>query len=290
MKGRIIKGIGGFYYVYTSEGLYTCKAKGVFRKDGKKPLVGDYVEMAIVPNEDMVGNIEDILPRSNFLIRPNVANVDQALIVFALKNPDPNFITLDKMILQYKLQNIPVIICFNKEDLVSKTYGNDVMKEYDKCGCQIFITSTVDGEGINELKAALNGKTTAVAGPSGAGKSSLVNCLSDGTVMETGEISAKLSRGKHTTRHSEIIPICEETYIMDTPGFSSFDIMGIKENELADYYSEFDDIDGCRFMPCSHTHEPDCAVKAAVNSKEISENRYNNYVYIYEELGKGRKY
>lgn len=290
MKGRIIKGIGGFYYVYTSEGLYTCKAKGVFRKDGKKPLVGDFVDMVVVPNEEMVGNIEEILPRRNFLIRPNVANIDQALIVFALKNPDPNFVTLDKMILQYKIQNIPVIICFNKEDLVDEAYCNRVLSDYSMCGCKLFLTSTVDGEGVDVLKDALKDKTTAVAGPSGAGKSSLVNCLSDGIVMETGEISAKLSRGKHTTRHSEIIPIGVDTFIMDTPGFSSFDVMGIDSNELADYYSEFDDITGCRFVPCSHTHEPDCAVKTEVYDRKISESRYNNYVYIYDELGKGRKY
>lgn len=290
MKGRIIKGIGGFYYVYTKTGLYTCKAKGVFRKDGKKPLVGDFVEMTPVPNEDMVGSIDDILPRTNALIRPNVANIDQALIIFALKNPDPNFVTLDKMILQYKLQDIPVIICFNKEDLVDEAYLKGVLDDYAECGNEIFITSTFDEATIEKLKKALIGKTTAVAGPSGAGKSSIVNKLGHELVMETGEISHKLARGKHTTRHSEIIPIDDDTFIMDTPGFSSFDVMGMKADELALYYKEFEGMGSCKFVPCSHTHEPGCLVKEAVSNKEISENRYNNYVYIYEELQKGRRY
>lgn len=290
MKGRIIKGIGGFYYVYTSAGLYTCKAKGVFRKDGKKPLVGDYVEMAEVPNEIMVGNIDDILPRSNSLIRPNVANIDQALIIFALKNPEPNFITLDKMILQYKMQGIPVILCFNKEDLVDGDFCKSIQEDYQNCSCEIFVTNTISNEGIDKLKEALDGKTTAVAGPSGAGKSSIVNCLKEGLVMETGEISLKLARGKHTTRHSEIIPLSDDTFIMDTPGFSSFEITGIEANELADYYDEFQDFESCRFIPCSHTHEPDCAVKRAVEDKKISEKRYANYVYLYEELLKVRRY
>lgn len=290
MKGRIVKGIGGFYYVYTNVGLFTCKAKGVFRKDGKKPLVGDYVEVAQVPNEDMIGNIEDILPRRNSLIRPNIANIDQALIIFALKDPEPNFVTLDKMILQYKVQEIPVILCFNKEDLVSEDYCSKVLSDYAGCGCELFVTSTVNSEGIDTLKDALSGKTTAVAGPSGAGKSSIVNCLKEGLVMQTGEISVKLARGKHTTRHSEIIPISDDTFIMDTPGFSSFEVSGIVADNLADFYNEFIGFGGCRFMPCSHTHEPDCEIKCAVKNREISEKRYSNYVYIYEELLKMRRY
>lgn len=290
MKGRIVKGIGGFYYVYTTDGIYTCKAKGIFRKDGMKPLVGDYVEVDAIAGEDMVGSITDILPRNNSLYRPNVANIDQALIIFALKAPEPNFITLDKMILQYKKQDIPVVLCFNKEDLVGDDFVSEVANDYKNSGCQIFITSTVNNSGVDELRSCLEGKTTSVAGPSGAGKSSLINLLTNGKVMETGDISKKLSRGKHTTRHSEIIPIDETTFIMDTPGFSSFEVYDANPMEVAQYYDEFAEYTGCKFAPCSHSHEPGCVIKDAVTSGDISARRYENYKYIYDELLKARRY
>ena len=290
MRGRIIKGIGGFYYVYTDDGIYTCKAKGVLRKDGKKPLVGDYVELDVLPDEEMIGSITDILERSNSLIRPNVANIDQALIIFALKSPEPNFVTLDKMILQYKMQNIPVILCFNKEDLVNDDFCKRVIDDYSDSGCSIYITSASNNDGIQELAKALSGKTSAVAGPSGAGKSSIINCLCDRSVMLTGDISSKLERGKHTTRHSEIIPIDADTFIMDTPGFSSFELYDISAEDLASMYDEFSMSSECRFQPCSHTHEPGCAIKNQVNMGNISKRRYDNYVYIFGELSKMRRY
>lgn len=288
--GRIIKGIGGFYYVHTDSGIYTCKAKGVFRLDKTKPLVGDYVDMDIIPDEDMVGNITRIHDRQNELIRPSVANVDQALVIFALTNPEPNFVTLDKMILQYMTQSVPVIICFNKEDLVSDEAAEKVLDDYKGSGCRLYVTSAKDNEGITELTDALVGKTTAVAGPSGVGKSSIINCLLDRDAQKTGEISKKLSRGKHTTRHSEIIPIKDNTYIIDTPGFSSFDLFNIRPEDLSDCYEEFVGVSACRFMPCSHTHEPDCGVKEAVKAGQISSLRYDNYVYIHNELSQSRRY
>ena len=291
MKGRIIKGIAGFYYVHTGEEtVYTCKAKGIFRKDGIKPLVGDYVEIDILEGEDMTANISQVLERNNSLIRPNVANIDQALIIFALKNPEPNFVTLDKMILQYRMQDIPVMLCFNKEDLVGEDFLKKIIADYSDSGCSIYITSASNGTGIEELKQAIAGKTTAVAGPSGAGKSSIVNSLCNMKLMETGDISHKLARGKHTTRHSEIIPVDSMTYIMDTPGFSSFELYGLQADELSDYYAEFAELVGCRFAPCSHTHEPGCVVKENVDAGIISKSRYDNYVYIYEELSKSRRY
>lgn len=276
--------------MHTKKGEYTCKAKGIFRKDGLKPLVGDYVELEEISRGDMVGNISVICDRTNALIRPNVANIDQALIIFALKSPEPNFVTLDKMIIQYKAQGIPVVICFNKEDLVSDEYCAEVMNDYSDCGCMLMMTSAICNEGINELAKALRGKTSAVAGPSGAGKSSLINCLSDGKIMETGEISEKLMRGKHTTRHSEVIALEDNTFIMDTPGFSSFELFGVSADNLADYYEEFEGRKACRFMPCSHTHEPDCEVKKAYAEGKISKRRYSNYLLIYEELSKLRRY
>ena len=290
MKGRIIKGIGGFYYVDTDDGLFTCKAKGLFRHDNMKPLVGDHVEIDIVSDDEKIGNVSDILERSNELIRPNVSNVDQALIIFALTSPEPNFVTLDKMILQYRAQGIPVLICFNKEDLASDDLADTVAHDYRGCGSRIFITSAKAGEGIDDLISALADKTTVVAGPSGVGKSSIINCITRTDAQKTGEISEKLARGKHTTRHSEIIPIMKNTYIVDTPGFGSFELFDIRPEELADHYEEFTGYLNCRFSPCSHTHEPDCGVKCAVENGEISRRRYDDYVYIYNELARSRRY
>jgi len=290
MQGRIIKGIAGFYYVHTDEGIYTCQAKGAFRKEKIKPLVGDYVDIEVDSSQIMVARVTDILPRKNSLIRPNVANIDQALIIFALKSPDPNFVTLDKMILQYTVQKIPVILCFNKEDLVSIEYEKQIVEDYKDSGSKVYITSVNSDLGIDELKRALDGKTTAVAGPSGAGKSSLINAISKGDVMETGDISEKLLRGKHTTRHSEIIPLGKDTFIMDTPGFSSFDLQSIRAENLAESYCEFNLYSACKFLPCSHTHEPGCMVKTAVEEGLISKLRYENYKYIYDELNKSRRY
>lgn len=291
MLGRIVKGIAGFYYVYTAEqGILECKAKGVFRKEKIKPLVGDIVEVDIISVDDKTGNIIDINPRKNSLIRPAVANIDQALIIFALKKPEPNFVTLDKMILQYKYQKVPVILVFNKEDLVETDYVDDIVKDYSGSGCKIIITSASNNSGIDEVKEELKNKLTIVAGPSGAGKSSLINCITGSSVSETGDISDKLKRGKHTTRHSEIFPISENTFIMDTPGFSSFDLFDITKEELSDYYEEFRLEDMCRFVPCSHTHEPECQIKERVKSGFISSSRYTNYVQIYNELSQMRRY
>ena len=290
MRGRIIKGVGGFYYVHTPDGVYTCRAKGLFRLDHTKPLVGDYVEMDVVPGEEMVGNVSKIYDRKNQLIRPNVANVDQALIIFALVDPVPNLVTLDKMILQYKAQGIPVLICFNKEDIASEELATKFTVQYRGSGCRIFVTSAKDNEGVDELTDSLLGLTTTVAGPSGVGKSSLINCITNSDIAQTGDISEKLARGKHTTRHSEIIPIAGNTYIIDTPGFGSFDLADIEAEDLCGYYEEFEGTGPCRFAPCSHTHEPDCAVKEAVSAGRISKGRYDNYVYIYNELRGARRY
>lgn len=291
MQGRIVKGIAGFYYVYVKDtGTVECKAKGVFRKEKIKPLVGDIVEIDIISEEEMTGNIIDILPRKNELIRPAVANIDQALIIFALSKPEPNFVTLDKMILQYRYQNIPVILVFNKEDLVDNAYVNDIVKDYSKSGCEIYITSAALELGIDKVLSVLKDKLTIVAGPSGAGKSSLINCLMGVNVSETGDISDKLKRGKHTTRHSEIFPVSHNTFIMDTPGFSSFDLFDIKKDELSYYYEEFNVDSSCRFVPCSHTHEPGCLIKNLMQEGSISKRRYDNYVQIYNELMQIRRY
>ena len=285
VEGKIIKGIAGFYYVDATDGnLYECKAKGVFRKEKIKPIIGDDVVIDIIDENDFSGNIVDVKPRRNKLIRPEVANIDTALLVCALKNPDPNFLMLDKLLLHFKKQNIPVIMCFNKEDIADDELINQALKTYENSGAKVVITSADKNQGIDELKGLLKGKITTIAGPSGVGKSSIINLLQSNVKMETGIISKKLNRGKHTTRHSEIIKIDKDTFIIDTPGFTSIDVFDIEYDELSGFYDEFSEYEQCYFTPCSHTHEPKCGVKDAVEDGLISEIRYNNYKKIYEEL------
>lgn len=291
LNGKIIKGIAGFYYVYAENGnTYECKAKGSFRKNGIKPLIGDNVEIDVIDDVEHSGNIISVLERKNRLIRPEVANIDQALVVAALKNPEPNFIMLEKLLLQFMTKDIPIVLCFNKTDIADESLINDALSIYENSGLTLIVTSADDGTGIDELKALLKSKVTAIAGPSGVGKSSIINRLQKDITMETGEISDKLKRGKHTTRHSQIIPIEEDTFIIDTPGFTSMDVFSVTEDELKDYYEEFSEFDGCYFTPCSHIHEPDCAVKTALSNGKINKKRYDNYVHIYDEIKRSRKY
>ena len=292
MQGKIIKGIAGFYYVNVVEsGIFECKAKGAFRKDGIKPLVGDDAVIEVLDEKEMTGNITEILPRKNELIRPAVANIDQALVVFAVKKPDPHFNLLDRFLVMMERQEIPVIICFNKKDIADEPEIESLEKTYEACGYRVIFASAREGENILEIKEALKGKTTTVAGPSGVGKSSLINCLQENVNMETGSISRKIERGKHTTRHSEIIPIAADTYIMDTPGFSTLYIPGFEKEDLQNFYPEFKEYEPyCRFKGCSHISEPDCGVKEALAEGKISPLRYENYKLLYEELKDVKKY
>ena len=292
MQGKIVKGISGFYYVYVEgTGIYECKAKGAFRKQKMKPLVGDNAEIVSIDEEDRIGNVVEILERKNELIRPAVANVDMALVIFATKKPQPNFNLLDRFLCMMEYQKVPVTICFNKADIVSEQEKQELRAIYEPAGYNIIFTSAKENQGIEELRALLEGKTTTVAGPSGVGKSSLVNCLQDNIQMETGKISSKIDRGKHTTRHSEIIPICDGTYIVDTPGFSSMDVPGFEKEDLWTCYPDFAEYEPyCRFQGCSHINEPDCGVKDALKQGKISRIRYDNYILLYEELKNIRKY
>ena len=292
MQGKIIKGIAGFYYVHVVEsGLYECRAKGVFRKEKIKPLVGDMVEMDVLDEVEKKGNIIDVLPRRNELIRPAVANIDQALVVFAVTKPKPHFNLLDRFLIMMESKGIPVILCFNKKDIATEPEIQKLKDIYETCGYQMVFTSAIEEENVGRLKELLNGKTTAIAGPSGVGKSSLINIIQPDARMETGSISEKIERGKHTTRHSELIWIEDDTYIMDTPGFSSLYTNDFEKEELKFYFTEFAPFDGqCRFQGCDHVHEPGCAVKEALEEGKIHPVRYENYLEMYKELKEKRRY
>lgn len=292
MRGKIIKGIAGFYYIYAEDGqVYECKAKGIFRKDNQKPLVGDNVEISILEENEKEGSVTAILPRKNSLIRPAVANVDQAFVIFAMENPKPNYMLLDRFLIMMEQQGIPAVVCFNKKDLGTEEELDFLYRTYTQCGYRVILSSALKGEGISEIHEILRGKTTVVAGPSGVGKSSLTNSLQGEIQMETGEISKKLKRGKHTTRHSQVIPVGEDTFLVDTPGFSSLYLTDMEEQELKNYFPEFREYEEeCRFQGCRHIHEPGCAVKEALEANKISRLRYEDYLALHQELKEKRRY
>lgn len=292
MTGKIIKGIAGFYYVHTEgAGVWECKAKGIFRNQKIKPLVGDDVELELLDEEKKLASIVDILPRKSQLIRPAVANVDQALILFAGKEPEPNWNLLDRFLILMTKQKLPVIVCFNKMDLISEEEQRKIEQSYRNSGYEIRFLSAREGEGTEEIFHLLDKKTTVLAGPSGVGKSTLVNLLQPGVVMETGAVSEKIKRGRHTTRHSEFIWLKEDTYILDTPGFSSLELEELEAEELREYFPEFHPYEGnCRFRGCVHENEPDCAVKQAVKDGVISKHRYESYLLLYKDLKEKKKY
>ncbi len=292
MQGKIVKGIAGFYYVHVvKKGIYECKAKGSFRNQKIKPLVGDNVEIDVLDEKEKLGNITRLFPRKNELIRPTVANIDQALILFAAMEPEPNFNLLDRFLITMERQAVDTVICFNKMDLLAEEKLLELKQAYTVCNYPILYISNKTGEGLDEIRALLDGKTTALAGPSGVGKSSLLNILKPDANMETGSVSEKIKRGKHTTRHSELFHVVNNTYIMDTPGFTSLYVNDFDKNELKDYFVEFGEYEEeCRFTGCVHINEPDCGVKRALEAGKISRIRYENYVNLYHEIKEGKRY
>ena len=288
LKGKIMKGIAGFYYVdVAGSGVFQCRAKGIFRKDNQKPLVGDVVEVEPVVDSDIEnpGNLVRIFPRKNSLIRPAVANIDQAVVIFAAASPAPNLNLLDRFLIAMEMSDIPSVIVFNKTDLVSEETVRELKAVYENSGYPLLFTSAATGQGVEELSVLLSHKTSTVAGPSGAGKSTLINHISPDVQMKTGSISEKIGRGRHTTRHAQLIPLREDTYIVDTPGFTSFELEQIQKEELASYYPEMRQVsDLCRFRGCAHIEEPDCGVKDALKDGRINRVRYENYKQIYQEL------
>ncbi len=271
MQGKIVKGISGFYYVHVVQsGIYECRAKGIFRKQKKKPLVGDDVIFDVLDGEKRTGNITELLPRRNELIRPAVSNVDQALIIFAAAKPKPHFNLLDRFLVMMEYQRVPVVICFNKCDLITEDERSEIAGMYGFCKKRLLFTSAKEEIGLDGLREIIFNKTTAVAGPSGVGKSSLVNLLSPGAQMQTGEISSRIERGRHTTRHSELIHVGGTSYLMDTPGFSSLYIPGVEKEDLGGFYPEFAAYEPyCRFQGCAHISEPDCGVRRCATEKYI---------------------
>lgn len=292
MTGKIMKGIAGFYYVHDGiSSVYECKAKGIFRNKKIKPLVGDNVEFTILDEQEKTGNIVDILERDNELIRPAVANVNQAMVVFAVTNPEPNLNLLDRFLVTMESQDVPVVICFNKKDLVPEEEAKKLTSIYEAAGYEVHLTNAKSGEGIEQIRGILRGKTTVLAGPSGVGKSTITNEIQPEAAMETGSISEKIKRGKHTTRHSELFFVEAETFVMDTPGFSSMFVDNMKPEELQQFFPEFDEfIPDCRFLGCVHVGERECGVKDAVKTGRLSKARYENYRLIYEELKNKRRY
>lgn len=292
MQGKIIRGVAGFYYVHVPElGVLECKAKGVFRNRKEKPLVGDNVAVELLDREKRLGNVEEILPRHNAVIRPAVANVDQAIVIFAASYPRPNLNLLDRFLLMMKVQGISAGICFNKTDMVEEAEIQDMVQQYQRSGAVVYLTSTYRKEGLEQLKESLWNRTTVLAGPSGVGKSSVINAVFPEAEMETGQISEKIKRGKHTTRHSELFSLGGNTYLMDTPGFTSLGLPDLEKENLREYYDEFEPYqEQCRFLGCVHVNEPDCAVKKAVEQGEISRLRYDHYKQFFEELSQRRRY
>ena len=289
MRGKIIKGVGGFYYVSAEGKVYECKAKGIFRALGIRPLPGDDVEMDVLSEEDAEGNVTRILERKNELIRPAVANVDQAMIVVARTDPKPNPGLIDRFLISMESRGVTPLICLNKQDLEAD--DGDLAPIYRQAGYTVFETSAEEGEGVEELQQSLWGKTTVLAGPSGVGKSTLINRLCPEAAMETGEISQKIRRGRHTTRHTEWFALNADTFLLDTPGFTSIWIEDLEPDELSAYYEEFTPfVPDCRFAGCVHVGERECGVKRAVKAGKIPLIRYRNYCQIYEELKEQKKY
>lgn len=280
MEGVILKGIGGFYYIKTLDGIIECKARGKFRYESLKPMVGDKVKINVVNGK---GTIEEILPRTSTLIRPTVSNVTQAFVVFAIKKPDINYDLLNKFLVLCEYNDIKSVVCLNKEDLCTDEEKAEVKEIINNIGYEVLFINAKEKRGIDELKQRLKDNITVLCGPSGAGKSTLLNGLIDRKHMETGEISEKLGRGKHTTRHSELIEI-EKGFLVDTPGFSTLGLDFISKDDLKYCFPEFREYnDLCKFKGCNHYKEPSCAVKENVENN-INRLRYEFYIKTLEEI------
>lgn len=287
-EGRIVKALSGFYYVADQanpERIVQCRARGLFKKKGSKitPLVGDWVVFE-APN-DRDGYVMEIGERTSELVRPSIANVDLAVLVFSAKEPDMSPLLLDKFLVHTEHAGIEAIILITKADLLAEEECQKIVAQYEKVGYRVIPTSIHDQRGVEEVREELIGKLAVFAGQSGVGKSSLLNEIFPGISLQTGEISQKLGRGRHTTRHVELLPLREGGYVADTPGFSSLDFMNMTELDLAQAFRDFEQqSDGCKFRGCLHITEPSCAVQTALKADEIVVHRYKHYLQFMEEL------
>lgn len=285
-QGRIIKGIGGFYYVDTADGIFECRARGIFRKEKITPLVGDLVKIS-VDEVSGTGAVEEIMPRSNLLLRPPVANVTQMAVVVAIANPRPNLLLLDKLIASAEYANIRPLICWNKSDLDS---ADDFSGIYEDAGFDTLVLSAQTGQGVDELKEKLKDEVTVFAGNSGVGKSSLLNRIFGQETFATGAVSHRVERGKHTTRHSELATLPFGGYIIDTPGFGSFDISLLEIEDMPELFREFADYThNCKFRDCSHTVEQGCGVLRALHDGKIAPSRHESFCALVQEVREAKK-
>ncbi|MDF2892959.1 MAG: ribosome small subunit-dependent GTPase [Clostridia bacterium] len=287
--GVITKGIGGFYYVDTGEAAYECRARGKFRLKNISPLVGDIVDIE-VDDTSKQGYVLNIHPRKNEMIRPAIANIDQVMMVFAAKRPDINMTLLQKFLIYAEFVGLNIIVCINKIDLDENQDYKIVAEMLKSIPYPVIQTSTKQLIGIDELKAALKDKTTVFAGPSGAGKSSLLNLVQTGLALKTGDLSKKIDRGTHTTRHAELINLELGGRVADTPGFTSLELNNIEAEKLQDLFPEFEQYKDCKFNRCLHDTEPQCGVKEAVQEGKISNLRYEYYLSLLKELKLIRRY
>ncbi|NTW04935.1 MAG: ribosome small subunit-dependent GTPase A [Peptococcaceae bacterium] len=282
IRGVIVKAYGGFFYVKSGKEVWECTLRGIFRHRKVDVMVGDHVELST--EGEHKGVIEKVIPRRNLLNRPLLANIDQAVIVFAIIDPAPSLTLLDRFLVQVGSQGIQPVICFNKIDLL-KGQESRIINTYSAAGYKVINTSIKTGDGINDLISVLKEGTTVFAGPSGVGKSSLLNKVQPGLALKTGEIGLKIKRGKHTTRHVELLSLDIGGLVADTPGFSSLFVPEVKREELFYYFPEIEKYsDGCKYRGCLHNTEPHCAVKDALSQGHIDKGRYERYLEILAEI------
>jgi len=291
IDGVIIKGVGGLYSVKTDEGIYSCNARGIFRKDSQKPMIGDYVRLGEIVQSEKTAVIDEIYPRKNSLIRPAVANVDRIVLVIATTAPTPDLLLTDKLLISANAKDIPVVLVINKSDQ-DNAIAEKIFKVYSVCTEKCIITSATENTGVDELLETIGEGISVFCGQSGAGKTTLSGVILGDSELKTGTLSKKTERGRHTTRHSEIfsVPGFDNSYIIDSPGFSLFDLTDIESSELHTFYPEFAKSEKtCRFMDCSHTGEPDCIANTLLETGLFDRKRYERYVYLYKELKEKEK-